>query len=98
MYLFCDVFSHVPKEKKSKLDPKSRKCVFLGFENTIKGYKLWDLTNHKVIICRVVISNEKSMQGKEVQHALDIVPIEVKMHTNENENKHAEASNHHEEQ
>ncbi|KAE8680428.1 putative Double Clp-N motif-containing P-loop nucleoside triphosphate hydrolases superfamily protein [Hibiscus syriacus] len=28
----------------SKLDPKSRKCKFLGYADRVKGYRLWDLT------------------------------------------------------
>ncbi|KAE8689292.1 putative Retrotransposon protein, Ty3-gypsy subclass [Hibiscus syriacus] len=36
----------------SKLDPKSRKCKFLGYANGVKGYRLWDPTARKVIISR----------------------------------------------
>ena len=27
----CEAYVHVPKEKCSKLDPKSKKCIFLGY-------------------------------------------------------------------
>ncbi|KAE8667244.1 hypothetical protein F3Y22_tig00112428pilonHSYRG00010 [Hibiscus syriacus] len=34
----------------SNLDPKSRKCKFLGYADGVKGYRLWDPTARKVII------------------------------------------------
>ncbi|KAE8673431.1 hypothetical protein F3Y22_tig00111783pilonHSYRG00232 [Hibiscus syriacus] len=49
----------------SKLDPKSRKCKFLGYADGVKGYCLWDPTAHKVIISRDVIFVEDKLQRKE---------------------------------
>lgn len=45
-------------QETTKLDPKSRKCVFLGYADGVKGYRLWDPTAHKVIISRDVIFTE----------------------------------------
>jgi hypothetical protein len=36
----CDTFVHVPKEKGSKLDKKEVKCIFIGYKEGMKGYKL----------------------------------------------------------
>jgi hypothetical protein len=36
----CDAFVHVPKEKRSKLDKKAVKCIFIGYKEEMKGYKL----------------------------------------------------------
>ncbi|KAE8655608.1 F-box family protein, putative isoform 2 [Hibiscus syriacus] len=49
----------------SKLDPKSRKCKFLGYADGVKGYRLWDPTARKVIISRDVIFVEDKLQRKE---------------------------------
>ncbi|MCO5554619.1 hypothetical protein L7F22_008151 [Adiantum nelumboides] len=27
----CEVFSHIPKDLRKKLDPKSHKCIFIGY-------------------------------------------------------------------
>jgi len=49
----------------SKLDSKSRKYVFLGYADGVKGYRLWDPTAHKVVISRDVIFAEGKMQMEE---------------------------------
>lgn len=35
-------FGLVPKEKRKKLDSKTKEYVFIGYGNGIKGYKLWN--------------------------------------------------------
>jgi hypothetical protein len=52
---------HIPSEKWSKLDPKSRKCVFLGYKKRVKGYKFWDLMADKAVISRDVVFDENSI-------------------------------------
>lgn len=57
----CEVFVHIPKENRTKLDDKSMKCIFLGYADGEFGYHLWDLVKHKIIISRDVIFNELEM-------------------------------------
>ncbi|GJS16932.1 gag-pol polyprotein [Tanacetum coccineum] len=63
------VISHVyvmyNTQETTKLDPKSRKCLFLGYAGGIKGYHLWELTSHKVVISRDVIFMEDKIQENE---------------------------------
>lgn len=68
----CPSYVHIPREERSKLDPKSKQqCIFLGYEKGVKGYKLWDLKTSKVVISRDVVFNEKAIltntQNKEEQ-------------------------------
>ena len=55
------VYVHILGEDRSKLDPKSKKCIFISFKKGIKGYKLWDPVAHKVVINRDIVFDEKSM-------------------------------------
>jgi hypothetical protein len=36
----CEVYMHVPKVNRIKLDNKSTKCIFIGYSKGAKGYKL----------------------------------------------------------
>ena len=57
----CPAYVHILIEERSKLDSKSKKCIFLGFEKGVKGYKLWDPVAQKVVISRDAVFDEKSM-------------------------------------
>ena len=57
----CPANVHVQSGERSKLDSKSRKCVFLGFEKGVKGYRLWDPVSKKTMTSRVVIFDEAFM-------------------------------------
>jgi transposase InsO family protein len=57
----CPAYVHISGEDMSKLDPKSKKCIFLGFKKGVKGYNLWDLVAQKVVINKDVVFDEKSM-------------------------------------
>ena len=48
----CDAYVHVPKEKRTKLDSKYERCIFIGYTYCLKGYKLWNLEKKKVEIGR----------------------------------------------
>ena len=39
----CGAYVHVPKDEQKKLDSKAKKCVLLGYGDTIKGYRLYNL-------------------------------------------------------
>eukprot|EP00253_Pinus_taeda_P001996 PITA_01996 len=45
----CDAYVHVPKEKRTKLDSKSEKCIFTGYKVGLKGYKIWKPATRKVV-------------------------------------------------
>jgi hypothetical protein len=38
----CDSYVHIPNENKSKMDKKVEKCIFIGYKDVMKGYKLWN--------------------------------------------------------
>jgi len=62
LYIFrSHVYVMYNTQEVSKLDSKSRKYVFLGYADGVKGYRLWDPTAHKVVINRDVIFAEDKM-------------------------------------
>ncbi|KAL4384756.1 hypothetical protein GQ457_15G014670 [Hibiscus cannabinus] len=57
----CPTYVHVPGDERSKLDAKSKKCIFLGYKKGVKGYKFWDPVARKMVISRDAIFDEQSM-------------------------------------
>jgi hypothetical protein len=51
-------YVHVPKENRSKLDKKAEKCIFIGYKDGLKGYKLWNPETKKVVYSRDVVFRE----------------------------------------
>ena len=45
----CDTFMHVPREKRSKLDNKTKKCIFISYKDGVNGYKLWNPIERKIM-------------------------------------------------
>ena len=56
----CEAYALTPKNQCSKLDPRSKKCTFVGYDDVMKWYRLWDPTAHKIVINRDVIFDESS--------------------------------------
>ncbi|KAE8982274.1 hypothetical protein PR003_g24742 [Phytophthora rubi] len=51
-------FVHVMKSKRSKWDPKAHRSIFLGYSNTSKAYRVWDLETERVLTSRNVLLDE----------------------------------------
>lgn len=74
----CIAYAHVPNHIRKKLDDKAEKCIFIGYSNVTKGYKLYNPKKEKVIISRDVIFDEQSSwdwSSKESSPA-EFVPLE----------------------
>ena len=48
----------------SKVDNKAEKCIFVGYKDGIKGYKLWNLVTRKTIYSRDVVFREVKNNSK----------------------------------
>ena len=40
------------------MDSKSEKCIFIGYKDGLKGYKLWNPVTRKVVYSRDVVFRE----------------------------------------
>ncbi|KAE8721174.1 hypothetical protein F3Y22_tig00016637pilonHSYRG00095 [Hibiscus syriacus] len=53
-------YAHVPDQRRTKLEDKSKKYIFIGYDEKTKGYKLFDPISKKVMVSRDVRINEAS--------------------------------------
>ncbi|MCO5565053.1 hypothetical protein L7F22_018724 [Adiantum nelumboides] len=54
----CSAFVHIPKEKRQKLDFKSRKLLFLGYSAESDAYRLYDPDTRTTTVSRDVVFDE----------------------------------------
>ena len=56
----CTAYAHI---RQDKLEPRAEKCIFLGYPEGVKGYRLWrvDSGQKRGIISRDVVFNEHEM-------------------------------------
>ena len=45
----CKTFVHIPKDERSKLDAKTRPCVFIGYGQDDLGYRFYDPMQKKLV-------------------------------------------------
>jgi hypothetical protein len=54
----CIAYVHVLEEKRSKLDPKAEKCIFIGYFSEQKGYKCFNPSTRKLQVIKDVVFDE----------------------------------------
>ncbi|KAL9235698.1 hypothetical protein vseg_010437 [Gypsophila vaccaria] len=59
----CTAYALIPSNLRHKLDRKSEKYIFVGYNIESKAYKLYNPTNGKVIVSRDVRFNEEESWG-----------------------------------
>lgn len=65
----CKAYSHVPKHKRGKFDPKSETRVMVGY--AINGYRLWDPARRTVQLSRDVIFDESVFPARQARREDD---------------------------
>jgi hypothetical protein len=77
----CPVFVHIPKEKRTKLDPLGKKGIFVGYCEASKAFRVYIPGYHHIEISRDVIFDEdatlkksRRLQLEEVYEEESIAP------------------------
>ena len=73
----CKAYVHILKDERGKLDCKAKCCVFVGYGEETKGYRLYDTIKKKIVLSRDVIFNEDECglnreQGEQQHEYLDL--------------------------
>lgn len=73
----CIAHVHIPDQKRSKLDSKSKKCVLLGVSDESKAYRLYDPITKKIIISNdVLFEEEESWDWERAEEELKLDVLE----------------------
>jgi hypothetical protein len=71
----CVAYAHVPEEMRRKLDDRSEKCIFVGYSEQSKAYRLYNLVTKKLIVSRdVKFQEDKSWDNQTNEIIVDQIP------------------------
>ncbi|CAL9238765.1 unnamed protein product [Arabidopsis halleri] len=71
----CVCFVFIPSDLRNKLEPKSTKCVFIGYSTTQRGYKCFDPTNNRYYVSRdVKFMEDKAYFGEKNWESVKDLP------------------------
>jgi hypothetical protein len=91
----CPVYSHIPKDKRNKLEPSGKKGIFAGYSDSSKAYRIYIPEQHKIEVSRDVTFNEKMIFKKSIEENIEEEEIEeLNEESTENENDEKELPNH----
>jgi hypothetical protein len=83
----CPVYSHIPKDKRNKLEPSGKKGIFVGYSDSSKAYRIYILEQHKIEVSKDVTFNERMAFRKSIEEIIEEEELEEPNEENtENEN------------
>jgi hypothetical protein len=81
-------WARIPYENRKALDPQRTKCIFVGYPDDVKGYKLIDLSSDRIIIERSFQFEESVLHVPQQPHADTFILPPVR----DDEHAHADSS------
>jgi hypothetical protein len=79
----CIAYAFFNPQKRTKLDEKSEKCIFIGYCTQSKGYRLYNPESGKIIVSRNVMFDENAnwkwneeKQGVEIIESIELDDVE----------------------
>ena len=65
----CKIFVYEPKDERSKLDAKTKQCIFLGYGHEEFEYRLWDPIENKIVRSKdVVFLEDQTIEDFDKDH------------------------------
>ena len=68
-------WARIPSEKRKELDPQSTACIFVGYFDDVKGYRLIDPSTDNIFIERSVQFEEIPLHALLESHVETFVPL-----------------------
>ena len=68
----CVAYAHIPDQLRKKLDNMGEKCIFVGYSDESKAYKLYNPSTKKVIISRYVQFIEEEAWDGSLEKIVDV--------------------------
>ena len=68
----CPVYIHVPKEKRSKMEPSGKKGIFVGYSETSKAYWIYIPGQRYIEVSRDVTFHEEVAFHRSREIPLDV--------------------------
>ena len=72
----CLAYVLIRQEKRKALQPRSKKCIFIGYPDGVKAWRFWDPVDKKVIISSHAIFDERCFPGNSTIAINLIDPLE----------------------
>ncbi|KAF8409152.1 hypothetical protein HHK36_005225 [Tetracentron sinense] len=73
----CIAYAQVPEAKRKKLDDRDEKCIFIGYSEKSKAYKLYNPLTNKVVVSRDVIFSEEETWNWDKEEKIKENQIEI---------------------
>ena len=73
----CPVYVHVPREKRSKLEPSGKKGIFVGYSESSKAYRVYIPGFRQIETSRDVTFNEDTAFNRSRSNRADEIHDEV---------------------
>ena len=86
----CVAYAHIPDKLRKKLDSKGEKCIFLGYCEDSKGYRLYNPSTKKFVISRDVQFIEEEAWNGSIKK---IVNVKICLSHDEDEENVIEINN-----
>jgi predicted RNA-binding protein YlxR (DUF448 family) len=67
----CHIYSHIPKDKRNKLEPSGKKGIFMEYSESSKAYRIYIPEQHKIEVSRDVTFNEKMAFKKSIEETIE---------------------------